>query len=473
MTAWLLASLGVTLIAAVAATFVRSPFRVMRQRVSVALLAFVGALAALAILAARGEVVRVPAVDGGGAAIVEVTGSRMPFLLTLALATSALAIAAPAGSISARSMRRTMVGFVGTAMLFASTHIVVLGLASLVVILSVHADLLERSTTRTAVGEARLAGLILGIAALGSLALVAGALLAPSSEAWVFDSFSGGAGSLLPKTMLVALVVTNLVRLAPFPFQAWLPITLDRASVGPASIALLSQPAAILVLHEAFPRLLGAASLESRTVLVSASAVMLMVSGAFSAVVALVQHDVRRAIGYVVSSQNALAIAGIVTGTLEGSVAAVLCALGGAFTGVGLLLVTHGIESRAGRVDALDSLGLARFWPRLGAAFLLLALTMIGFPGSLQFFAEDLLLQGLLEAHPFAAYSVLAIAALNGITMLRLFFGQFFGPGARLTGDEYVPPDMGYAELVGPVGLLGVMAALVLLAPTVSVIFER
>ena len=98
---------------------------------------------------------------------------------------------------------------------------------------------------------------------------------------------------------------------------------------------------------------------------------------------------------------------------------------------------------------------------------------MIGFPGSLQFFAEDLLLQGLLEAHPFAAYSVLAIAALNGITMLRLFFGQFFGPGARLTGDEYVPPDMGYAELVGPVGLLGVMAALVLLAPTVSVIFER
>lgn len=444
--------------------------RDLRTTRRLATVALFGTTILTMVLGARHARVAIPIPWAHSGALLAIGPARVPFLLATSFTASALLAAAPGATLSVGSIRRTMLGFLAVCLSYLSTDFLLQAVSAIVIALVTYRDVASTAHTPRQRGEARLTGLLLGGSGLVSLV---GAVYAVvhTHAGGEFDSFARDTTSHGQLLILAPIIASMVVRLAPFPLHGWLTSVLERGSLGAASMSLLSMPAAMMALHAMMPRA-GAHGAGAPTWTLYATGV-LIASGAFTAITAFAQHDLRRTVAHVTASQSALALAGLVTGTLEGGVAAVLFSLAVAITSVGLVFIAHSLETRAGTIDAHGRLGLAKDWPRIGAAFLLLALATIGFPGSVQFFAEDLLLQGLLEAHRYAAYSVLAVAVLNGITLLRLFIGLFFGPGHKRRGDEYVAPDFRLRELAGPAAMIGLMLALVAVIPTLGALIER
>lgn len=174
-------------------------------------------------------------------------------------------------------------------------------------------------------------------------------------------------------------------------------------------------------------------------------------SALYAAVAALAQQDLRRAIAHVFASQLSMVPVGVAVADPHSALGAMLLALALGAAATGMLLLTDAIEARVGRVELARVGGLVARFPRAGALFLALALASAGFPLSLHFVAEDLMLRALLHHHPVVASAFLLATVLNGITLLRLFFRAFYGP---LRGDPGGPiPDLRPRELA-PLALL-------------------
>ena len=66
----------------------------------------------------------------------------------------------------------------------------------------------------------------------------------------------------------------------------------------------------------------------------------------------------------------------------------------------GLLLLTWALEGRTGSRLLRDYGGLIRAVPQLATFYFVFALCSVGFPGSLSFVGEDLLMHGAFAIHP-------------------------------------------------------------------------
>ncbi|WNG45453.1 NADH-quinone oxidoreductase subunit M [Archangium minus] len=215
------------------------------------------------------------------------------------------------------------------------------------------------------------------------------------------------------------------VRMAVVPFHSWLPVLMAR---GPFGLSLLvNVHAGLYLLVRVVMPLLPTQWTHAEPLLGA-----LGLGGAlYGAVLALAQVDLRRMVGFLLVSQSGLMLAGLamdntqsIAGTLLQSVAA-----GIAFTG--LMLVVRAIEVRTGTTDMTRLGGLVRRSPRMAAFFFLLGFASLGFPGTLSFVGEDLLLHGILEAHPLVALPLLLTTAINGITLFRSFQRTFLGAPAH------------------------------------------
>jgi|GEM_PF-1127269 len=243
--------------------------------------------------------------------------------------------------------------------------------------------------------------------------------------------------SLLPHGwragLCALLLVGGCARLAVVPFHSWLPVALKRGPLGvgvlwmnlAASLHLLTQ-----VVHPLLPSEWDAV----------APALGSLGAGAalYGALLALVQTDLRRMLAFLLVSQSGLLLAGVALGGPAGRSGAWLqcLSMGVAFTGLELLI--RAIEARTGTTDMDTRHGLITRAPRMATSFLLLGLGALGFPGTLGFVSEDLLLRGTLGAHPLLALPLLPALALNAITLVRAFQRAFLGPrprGTRSTED--------------------------------------
>ena len=153
-----------------------------------------------------------------------------------------------------------------------------------------------------------------------------------------------------------------------------------------------------------------------------------LVTAVYGGALALAQRDLRGFIGALAMSQSALVLAGL-AGRLPMELTGAFCvwiSSGLAITGIGL--VSWALESRAGAIS-LETLQ-GRFWdaPALAAFFLLFGMAAIGFPGTLSFVADDLIVSGSLEEHVGAGLLVIASTVLCGIAVMRCWFHVFGGP---------------------------------------------
>ncbi|WP_224364428.1 complex I subunit 4 family protein [Hyalangium versicolor] len=218
------------------------------------------------------------------------------------------------------------------------------------------------------------------------------------------------------------LLLAACVRMAVVPFHSWLPVLMARGPFG-LSLLLVNVHAGLFLLVRGVIPLMPVEWAAGGTLLAAVG----LFSGLYGAVLALAQVDLRRTVGFLMVSQSGLMLAGLATMNTQ-SVAGVL--LQSVATGValtGLKLVVQVLGARTGTTDMTRLGGLVRKAPRMAAFFFLLSFASLGFPGTLSFVGEDLLLHGVLEAHPLVSLPMLLTTALCAITLFRAFQKTFLG----------------------------------------------
>jgi NADH-quinone oxidoreductase subunit M len=147
----------------------------------------------------------------------------------------------------------------------------------------------------------------------------------------------------------------------------------------------------------------------------------------YAAVLAICQYRLRRLLALVAASQSAALFVGLASANLISLSGALTQAISVATTSKCLLLLTAAIETRIGVIDIRQMGGIARAAPRLTVVTILLALSAAGIPGSLGFVGEDLLLQGITDRNPIAAFFQILSTALCAIALIRAIMRTFFG----------------------------------------------
>jgi NADH-quinone oxidoreductase subunit M len=384
-----------------------------------------------------------PLLREGGAPAFLGTGSHLdelvavPLPLTAAITLSVL-VAAPRAELDRPTLARVLVTLGSTLGALATTNVFLLGAfwsISLLPLLSGVRRTGDRALDRTLVRV--FAGNTLPLwVALASL--VFSGWRAGLAAPWDIGSLSMAAAARPWWPLLGGLVLLSaLLRMGVFPLHAWVPFTVQRAPLAlviPTIVSPLGSYVLARVGLAMFPETFGAAT----GVLVPLGAV----STVYGALLGLGQRDLRRQIGFFLVSTTGLVVVGLFSLDVRGMSGALLHEVAALLSVLGLLLVAWGIEARTGTAD-LHRLGsLVRVAPRMAAVFFLLGAAAVGFPGTIGFVSEDLLMQGLLREHPVMTALLLGATALNGIALMRAFKRAFLGAPSKHTVDTRHFDDM-------------------------------
>lgn len=215
------------------------------------------------------------------------------------------------------------------------------------------------------------------------------------------------------------IVIAALIRKGIFPFHAWVPEVFDHGSLGPAILFNAPQVGAYITVVLIVPR----ATPEMLRVI----ALLALGTAVYGAALALVQTSARRACGYLFMSQSALVMAGLdctSTGALAGGLLVWLSA-GLAFAGLARCVLV--LEARRGRLDLTTYHGGYERMPLLAISFLCMGLACTGFPGTLGFVGQELLVNGAVDAFPVMGFAVVIASALTGLAVARMYFSLFCG----------------------------------------------
>ncbi len=246
----------------------------------------------------------------------------------------------------------------------------------------------------------------------------------------------------------VLFVVAALVRGGVLPAHVWVP---DLFANGSLSSALLS--VGPLVGVYAAVRL---AVPDAPAWVLPVVTVLSLVTAVYSAGLAVVQADVRRFVAHLFVSFSSLVFVGLEVHTAESCTGALALWFSLLLSATGLGLVVRATEDRFGRLSLTGHLGLYERSPLLAVGFLVCGLACVGFPGTVGFVSAELLVDGTLHANPWVGVTVIAVAALNGIAVMRAFWLLFTGRRATV-GAPTLP--LSRAERVSVVGLCVLLVA--------------
>jgi NADH-quinone oxidoreductase subunit M len=221
------------------------------------------------------------------------------------------------------------------------------------------------------------------------------------------------------------IVIAALIRKGIFPFHAWVPEVFDHGRMGPAILFNAPQVGAYMTVVLIVPR----ASPEMLRVI----AVLALGTAVYGAALALVQKSARRACGYLFMSQSALVMAGLDCTSVTALAGGLLVWLSAGLAFAGLARCVLVLEARRGRLDLTTHHGGYERMPLLAISFLIMGLACTGFPGTLGFVGQELLVDGAVEVFPVMGYAVVIASALTGLAVLRMYFSLFCGrPDVRV-----------------------------------------
>ena len=146
------------------------------------------------------------------------------------------------------------------------------------------------------------------------------------------------------------------------------------------------------------------------------------------AVMALVQPDLRGFYRCTVAMHGGMLVAAIGAAGRGHCAAGMLVCMTLALAMSGLGLMVEAVEDRCGPVRLDVRGGRITAMPRLGGAFLFLAATGVGLPGTAGFIADDLLLHALWEESVVGALVTVVASALLAVASLAAFGRVFLGP---------------------------------------------
>ena len=339
----------------------------------------------------------------GGEALIRVD-ALSAVLLPLAAGLWLLTVAVtPRAALDRAGLRRTALATLITLASFLTESaivLVVLSVASVWTFLSALSDPAHQY-------QRRIVAVYLGFSTL-LFAVGVGLLIGPGVDNATIET----AGMWL-------IVIAALLRKGIVPFHAWVPEVFDHGRLGPAILFSAPQIGAYMTLVLIVPR----ASPDMLRVI----AILALGTAVYGAALALVQTSARRACGYLFMSQSALVMAGLDCTSATALTGGFLVWLSAGVAFAGLARCVLVLEARRGRLDLTTYHGGYERMPVLAISFLCMGLACTGFPGTLGFVGQELLVDGAVDAFPVMGFAVVIASALTGLAVLRMYFSLFCG----------------------------------------------
>ena len=254
-----------------------------------------------------------------------------------------------------------------------------------------------------------------------------------------------------------SLAIASFAKAGAMPFHSWLPDTAESAPTPvtaylPASVDKLL---GIYMLIKASLYLFIMNNL-SNTVLALAGSVTIILAVIF----ALVQHDMKRLLGYNAVSQVGYMILGIATGCPIGIAGGLFHMLNNAIYKSCLFMSGGNVEKRTGTTDLAKLGGLARQMPVSFACFLVAAFSISGVPPFNGFVSKWMIYHGIIESSSprnplWILWLVTAMfgSALTVASFMKLIHAIFLGRSAR---DFKMVDEVGFSMLLPVVVLAAV-----------------
>jgi NADH-quinone oxidoreductase subunit M len=134
-------------------------------------------------------------------------------------------------------------------------------------------------------------------------------------------------------------------------------------------------------------------------------------------------------------SQSALVMAGLDCTSVSALAGGLLVWLSAGLAFAGLARTVLVLEARRGRLDLTTYHGGYERMPVLAVTFLVMGLACTGFPGTLGFVGQELLVDGAVDAFPVMGFAVVLASALTGLAVVRMYFSLFCGRSDALASS--------------------------------------
>src|SRR5438067_5025752 len=225
--------------------------------------------------------------------------------------------------------------------------------------------------------------------------------------------------------LLLAFAAAFVVKVPLVPFHSWLP---DAYSEAPAPVTAMLAGAMSKTGAYGFLRFCLPLFPQAIHTLAPLFNTLAVISILYCAVLALVQTDLKRLLGYSSISHLGIVMLGIFAFNAQGSEGSVLQMVNHGITTAALFLIVGFIEARTGTRNIREFGGMARRAPVLATVMLIAVLSSLGLPGLNNFAGEFLILLG-------AFHSSIRFGLLGTIVvvpaawyLIRFFLGVMEGP---------------------------------------------
>ena len=225
--------------------------------------------------------------------------------------------------------------------------------------------------------------------------------------------------------LLLAFAAAFAVKVPFVPFHSWLP---DAYSEAPAPVTAMLAGAMSKTGAYAFLRLCIPLFPQAVQRLAPFFSILAIVGILYCAVLALVQTDLKRLLGYASISHLGVVMLGMFAFTTQGVEGSVLQMVNHGITIAALFLLVGFLEARTGTRRINQFGGLASRLPWLSTTMAIAALSSLGLPGLNSFAGEFLILLGVFRVN--VAFGVLGTAVIIPAAwyVLRFFQGITQGP---------------------------------------------
>jgi len=237
------------------------------------------------------------------------------------------------------------------------------------------------------------------------------------------------------------------VRMALFPFHAWLPVVAEHGPLATVCVFLVGLKVGVYALLRFVLPLTPAACHAWKSFVVGLAIVGIF----YGALLALMQINLRRLLAFSAISQTGMLTVGVFCLNREGLQGSLLLAIDLGVAASALLFVT-GVLHRSTHTTFLPRLGgLFDTMPLLALTFLLGALSTMAMPGTPGFDAAHLMLEGAIETHNWGVAVAMASGSVASAAFLLWAFQRAFLARRRDAAlrPEKIRLSLSEAALVG------------------------
>lgn len=230
---------------------------------------------------------------------------------------------------------------------------------------------------------------------------------------------------------LALLLLAAFIRQGIFPFHLWFKASY-KTRPFPLNIGFYVGNLGFFLFVRTIMPMLEARSMEFAPYLLSWG----IVSGLYFANMSFVQTRIRSSVFYVMLSQYSVLVCGLEAGTVSGKAGVLFQFLSHGLSFSGLIACLYLLEWNLGELRSRRFHGLQDSNPFIGLCFLLFSLAAVALPFTMGFVGEDLIFHAVIEKYPFIGLGLILAAALNGLSLFRVYSFLFRGTRETVFDDR-------------------------------------